>query len=126
MNASAVRLQRDLTDSTVLRNIGIPFSHTILSILSIQKGLRKLILNGKKISEDLDNNWAVVAEAIQTILRRENYPEPYEALKGLTRNNTVLDKSTLHTFIDSLKVNTFIQNELKKISPHNYIGQISK
>ena len=116
------RLQRDLTDSTVLRNIGVPFSHTILSILSLQKGLGKLILNEKKINEDLDNNWAVVAEAIQTILRRENYPNPYEALKELTRNNTTLDKSSLHTFIKSLKVASSLKKELKKISPHNYTG----
>ena len=116
------RLQRDLTDSTVIRNIGVPVAHTILSIRSIQKGLGKLILNEQKIKEDLDNNWAVVAEAIQTILRRENYPQPYEALKELTRNNTVLNKDTIHTFIDSLKISATIKKELKKIAPHNYIG----
>jgi adenylosuccinate lyase len=116
------RLQRDLTDSTVIRNIGVPVAHTILSIRSIQKGLGKLILNEQKIKEDLDNNWAVVAEAIQTILRRENYPQPYEALKELTRNNTVLNKDSIHTFIDSLKISAAIKKELKKIAPHNYIG----
>jgi len=116
------RLQRDLTDSTVIRNIGVPVAHTILSIRSIQKGISKLILNEQKIKEDLDNNWAVVAEAIQTILRRENYPQPYEALKELTRNNTVLNKDTIHTFIDSLKVSSAIKKEFKKITPHNYIG----
>ncbi len=116
------RLQRDLTDSTVIRNIGVPVAHTILSIRSIQKGISKLILNEQKIKEDLDNNWAVVAEAIQTILRRENYPQPYEALKELTRNNTVLNKDTIHTFIDSLKISAAIKKELKKIAPHNYIG----
>ena len=116
------RLQRDLTDSTVIRNIGVPVAHTILSIRSIQKGISKLILNEQKIKEDLDNNWAVVAEAIQTILRRENYPQPYEALKELTRNNSVLNKDSIHTFIDSLKVSSAIKKELKKITPHNYIG----
>jgi adenylosuccinate lyase len=116
------RLQRDLTDSTVIRNIGVPVAHTILSIRSIQKGISKLILNEQKIKEDLDNNWAVVAEAIQTILRRENYPQPYEALKELTRNNSVLNKESIHTFIDSLKISAAIKKELKKIAPHNYIG----
>ncbi len=116
------RLQRDLTDSTVIRNIGVPVAHTILSIRSIQKGISKLILNEQKIKEDLDNNWAVVAEAIQTILRRENYPQPYEALKELTRNNIALNKDSIHTFIDSLKISAAIKKELKKIAPHNYIG----
>ena len=116
------RLQRDLTDSTVIRNIGVPIAHTVISIRSIQKGLGKLILNQQKIKEGLDNNWAVVAEAIQTILRRENYPQPYEALKELTRNNTVLNKEGIHTFIDSLKVSSAIKKELKNITPHNYIG----
>jgi adenylosuccinate lyase len=116
------RLQRDLTDSTVIRNIGVPVAHTIISMRSIQKGLGKLILNEQKIKEDLDNNWAVVAEAIQTILRRENYPEPYEALKSFTRNNSVLNKDTIHTFIDSLKVSSAIKKELKKITPHSYTG----
>jgi adenylosuccinate lyase len=116
------RLQRDLTDSTVLRNIGVPFAHTILAFRSIEKGLAKLVLNQQKITDDLDNNWAVVAEAIQTILRRENYPEPYEALKELTRGNTGINKQTLHAFIDSLKVNAAVKKELKKITPHSYTG----
>lgn len=116
------RLQRDLTDSTAIRNIGVPMAHAILSMKSIQKGLSKLILNENKINEDLDINWAVVAEAIQTILRRENYPEPYEALKQLTRNNSVLNKESIHTFIDSLKVSSAIKKELRKITPHNYTG----
>ena len=116
------RLQRDLTDSTVIRNIGVPVAHTILAMRSIQKGMSKLILNEQKINEDLNNNWAVVAEAIQTILRRENYPEPYEALKQLTRGNAGLNKNSIHTFIDSLKVSPVIKKELKAITPHNYTG----
>jgi len=116
------RLQRDLTDSTVLRNIGVPFAHTILAFKSIEKGLAKLVLNQSKMSEDLENNWAVVAEAIQTILRRENYPEPYEALKELTRGNTGITRESMHTFIDSLKITAAIKKELKSISPHNYTG----
>ena len=118
------RLQRDLTDSTVIRNIGVPVAHTILSIRSIQKGLGKLILNEQKIKEDLDNNWAVVAEAIQTILRRENYPQPYEALKELTRKNAVIDKETIHAFIQSLNISASIKKELKAITPHNYTGRL--
>ncbi len=116
------RLQRDLTDSTVLRNIGVPIAHTILAFRSIEKGLHKLILNEQKIKSDLENNWAVVAEAIQTILRRENYPNPYEALKELTRGNHQLDKTVIHKFIDTLKVNSAVKKELKKITPSNYIG----
>lgn len=116
------RLQRDLTDSTVLRNIGVPVAHTILAIRSIEKGLDKLVLNQAKISLDLDNNWAVVAEAVQTILRRENYPEPYEALKDLTRGNAGINKESMHTFIDSLKISAALKKELKKISPHSYTG----
>ncbi len=116
------RLQRDLTDSTVIRNIGVPVAHTIFAMRSIQKGMSKLILNEQKINEDLDNNWAVVAEAIQTILRRENYPEPYEALKQLTRGNTILNNNSIHAFIDSLKVSPVIKKELKAIAPHNYTG----
>jgi len=116
------RLQRDLTDSTVLRNIGLPFSHTILSFKSIEKGLSKLILNDEKIYADLDNNWAVVAEAIQTILRREQYENPYEALKDLTRGKTGLNKKSIHLFIDTLQVSPAIKKELKAISPHNYTG----
>jgi len=116
------RLQRDLTDSTVLRNIGVPFAHTIVALKSIEKGLEKLVVNTTKMSEDLENNWAVVSEAIQTILRRENYPQPYEALKELTRGNHKIDKKAIHVFIDTLKVDNGIKKELKKITPHNYIG----
>ena len=116
------RLQRDLTDSTVLRNIGVPVAHTILSIKSIEKGLKKLVLNEVKIKADLEANWAVVAEAVQTILRRENYPNPYEALKELTRGNAAIDKNALHKFIDGLQLSSVIKKELKKISPHNYTG----
>ncbi len=116
------RLQRDLTDSTVLRNIGVPFAHIILATRSIEKGLAKLVLNDEKIYDDLDNNWAVVAEAIQTILRRENYPKPYEALKDLTRGKQGINKQTLHQFIDKLKVPVTVRKELKKITPHNYTG----
>jgi adenylosuccinate lyase len=120
------RLQRDLTDSTVLRNIGVPFAHTIIAFKSIEKGLDKLLLNDAKIHEDLENNWAVVAEAIQTVLRRENYPKPYEALKELTRGNNKIDKKVIHQFIDSLKTGAEIKKELKKITPHNYTGVTAK
>jgi adenylosuccinate lyase len=116
------RLQRDLTDSTVLRNLGVPFAHTILSLKSIDKGLDKLVLNKERLSQDLDNNWAVVAEAIQTILRRENYPKPYEALKELTRGKNGIDKQAIHAFIDGLKVSTAVKKELKRITPFNYTG----
>ncbi|HXR84935.1 MAG TPA: adenylosuccinate lyase [Hanamia sp.] len=116
------RLQRDLTDSTVIRNIGVPVAHTILSILSVKKGIGKLILNEEKLHADLDNNWAVVAEAIQTILRRENYPKPYEALKELTRGKTSIDKKAIHSFIDSLKISASLKKELKAVSPFNYTG----
>ena len=116
------RLQRDLTDSTVLRNIGVPFAHTIIAIKSIEKGLSKLVLNEPKLKADLENNWAVVAEAIQTILRRENYPQPYEALKELTRGKNAIDKKSIHLFINKLKISTKIKDELKKITPHNYTG----
>jgi adenylosuccinate lyase len=116
------RLQRDLTDSTVLRNIGTPVAHTILSIKSTEKGLSKLVLNESKLKEDLENNWAVVAEAIQTILRRENYPNPYEALKELTRGKTYIDKKTIHQFITTLKVSAAVKKELKTITPSNYTG----
>jgi adenylosuccinate lyase len=116
------RLQRDLTDSTVLRNIGVPVAHTMIALRSIEKGLDKLIVNDQKLYEDLDNNWAVVAEAIQTILRRENFPNPYEALKELTRGNKKIDKKAIHDFIDGLKINSDIRKELKKITPHNYTG----
>ncbi len=116
------RLQRDLTDSTVLRNIGSPMAHTILAIRSIEKGLDKLVLNQQKMQQDLEDNWAVVAEAIQTILRRENYPNPYEVLKDLTRGNNKINKESMHDFIDSLKINATLKKELKKITPHNYTG----
>jgi adenylosuccinate lyase len=116
------RLQRDLTDSTVLRNIGVPFAHTILSMKSIEKGLSKLIINDASIHADLENNWAVVAEAIQTILRRENFPNPYEALKDLTRGNRQIDKKAIQQFIEGLKIDDNIKKELKKITPHNYTG----
>ncbi|KAA9041021.1 adenylosuccinate lyase [Ginsengibacter hankyongi] len=116
------RLQRDLTDSTVIRNIGVPIAHTILAIKSLEKGLKKLILNQQKLDADLEDNWAVVAEAIQTILRRENYPKPYEALKELTRNNERITQESLHTFIDSLKIKSAIKKELKSFTPFNYTG----
>ncbi len=116
------RLQRDLTDSTVLRNIGLPVAHTILALRSIEKGLQKLVLHGEKIAEDLENNWAVVAEAIQTILRREQFPNPYEALKELTRGNTKITKTSIHHFIDGLEIKASIKKELKNITPHNYTG----
>ncbi len=116
------RLQRDLTDSTVLRNIGVPFAHTIIGFKSLEKGLNKLLLNDEKIYKDLDENWAVVAEAIQTILRRENYPNPYEALKDLTRGKTAINKAAIHQFIDGLKISAAVKKELKAISPHNYTG----
>ena len=116
------RLQRDLTDSTVLRNIGVPVAHTILAIRSIEKGIEKLVLNQAKINEDLNNNWAVVAEAIQTILRRENYPKPYEALKELTRGKASINKKAIHQFITTLKVSAAVKKELKAISPFNYTG----
>jgi len=116
------RLQRDLTDSTVLRNVGTPVAHMTIAIKSIEKGLGKLVLNEVKLKSDLENNWAVVAEAIQTILRRENYPNPYEALKDLTRGNNSIDKKSIHAFIGKLKVSAAIKAELKKITPHNYTG----
>lgn len=116
------RLQRDLTDSTVIRNIGVPVAQTILALLSIEKGLKKLILNEQKLNEDLENNWAVVSEAIQTILRRENYPRPYEALKELTRGNAAINKKVMHHFIDGLNVSSAVKKELKSITPQTYTG----
>ena len=116
------RLQRDLTDSTVLRNIGVPFAHTVIALKSISRGMEKLLLNEDALHRDLENNWAVIAEAIQTILRRENYPNPYEALKGLTRKNEKMNKDSFALFIDSLDVSDTIKNELKTISPFNYTG----
>lgn len=116
------RLQRDLTDSTVLRNIGVPLGHTLIGFEATLKGLDKLLLNADKFAEDLEKNWAVVAEAIQTILRREAYPNPYEALKGLTRTNTAIDKKAIHDFIATLDVPENIKQELLKITPANYVG----
>ncbi len=116
------RLQRDLTDSTVLRNIGVPIAHVSISINSLQNGLSKLILNETAIKADLENNWAVVAEAIQTVLRREQYPNPYEALKELTRGKAKIDKASIHAFINSLKISAALKKELKGITPSNYFG----
>jgi adenylosuccinate lyase len=116
------RLQRDLTDSTVLRNIGVPMAHSYLALRSIEKGMGKLLLNKTKMDEDLEHNWAVVAEAIQTVLRRENFPKPYEALKDLTRGKAGINKGDIHTFIDGLKVPAAVKKELKAITPHNYAG----
>jgi adenylosuccinate lyase len=116
------RLQRDLTDSTVLRNIGVPFGHTLIAFDATLKGLNKLLLNEPKFAEDLEKNWAVVAEAIQTILRREGYPNPYEVLKGLTRTNSVINKEAIHDFIATLEVSDEIKAELMQISPSNYLG----
>lgn len=116
------RLQRDLTDSTVLRNVGVPFGHTLIAFQATLKGLDKLLLNEEKFDQDLENNWAVVAEAIQTILRREAYPDAYEALKGLTRTNEKITQDSIAKFIDTLKVNDEIKHELKQITPRNYTG----
>ncbi len=116
------RLQRDLTDSTVLRNIGVPLAHTLISLKSLEKGISKLIINETAISSDLSKNWAVVAEAIQTVLRRENYPNPYEALKNLTRTNQEINEISIHQFIETLNVSSEIKQELKQISPWNYTG----
>ncbi|ALM07352.1 adenylosuccinate lyase [Sediminicola sp. YIK13] len=116
------RLQRDLTDSTVLRNVGVPFGHTLIAFQSTLKGLNKLLLNKEKFEQDLENNWAVVAEAIQTILRREAYPNPYEALKGLTRTNERISQQSIASFIDTLEVAETIKTELKAITPSNYTG----
>lgn len=116
------RLQRDLTDSTVLRTIGMPFAHTFIAIKATLNGLDKLLLNEQAFHDDLENNWAVVAEAIQTILRREGFEKPYEALKGLTRKNERVTKETVHSFVDTLQINSILKDELKRISPHNYTG----
>ncbi|MEI7509560.1 MAG: adenylosuccinate lyase [Flavobacterium sp.] len=116
------RLQRDLTDSTVLRNIGVPIGHTLIAFEATLKGLNKLVLNEVKFEEDLEKNWAVVAEAIQTILRREGYPNPYEALKDLTRTNAVINKEAIHNFIHTLNISNAIKEELLQISPSNYLG----
>lgn len=116
------RLQRDLTDSTVLRNIGVPMGHTLIGFDATLKGLNKLLLNAQKFADDLEKNWAVVAEAIQTILRRESYPNPYEALKGLTRTNATIDRKAIHDFIDTLEVSEDVKAELLAITPSNYLG----
>ena len=116
------RLQRDLTDSTVLRNIGVPAAHTMISLNSVIKGMNKLVLNEQKMEADLQANWAVVAEAIQTILRRENYPNPYEALKELTRGKSTINQASIHEFIGTLKVSAALKKELKSITPENYTG----
>ena len=116
------RMQRDLTDSTVLRNVGVPFGHTLIALASTSKGLNKLLLNKVKFQEELENNWAVVADAIQTILRREGYPNPYEALKSLTRTNESINQRSIGKFIESLNVSDEIKNELKLITPSNYTG----
>ncbi|HIP35632.1 MAG TPA: adenylosuccinate lyase [Crocinitomix sp.] len=116
------RLQRDLTDSTVLRNVGVPIAHTLIAFKSTLKGLNKLLLNEQKINQDLENNWAVVAEAIQTILRREGFSKPYEMLKGLTRTNSIINKESIRVFIDTLEVSDEIKSELKKITPQNFTG----
>ncbi|WP_413511943.1 adenylosuccinate lyase [Myroides odoratus] len=116
------RLQRDLTDSTVLRNVGVPIGHTLIAFEATLKGLNKLLLNADKFAEDLEKNWAVVAEAIQTILRREGYPNPYEALKDLTRTNTGINKESIHNFIETLAVSDAIKAELKQITPSTYLG----
>ena len=116
------RLQRDLTDSTVLRNIGVPFGHTLISFESLLKGLKKIYVNEVKINKDIEDNWIVVSEAIQTILRREGFSNPYEIMKELTRSNERVDKNSLHDFIDKLDIDDNIKNELKQISPYNYTG----
>jgi adenylosuccinate lyase len=116
------RLQRDLTDSTVLRNIGVPIGHTLIGFEATLKGLNKLLLNPSKLADDLERNWAVVAEAIQTILRREGYPNPYEALKGLTRTNEQMNKETIHKFIETLDVSAAVKKELLQITPSNFVG----
>lgn len=116
------RLQRDLTDSTVLRNVGLPFGYGLIAIKSLERGIGKLLLNEDAIARDLEDNWSVVAEAIQTVLRREGYPKPYEALRDLTRTNAVINKDSLHSFIDTLDVSDSVKTELKNISPYNYTG----
>ena len=116
------RLQRDLTDSTALRNVGVPFAHTSIAFKSLLKGLNKLIIRKDNILADLEKNWAVVAEAIQTVLRREGYPSPYETLKGLTRTNSMVSKESIAKFIETLEVNDELKRELKSISPQNYTG----
>jgi adenylosuccinate lyase len=116
------RLQRDLTDSTVLRNIGVPMGHTVVALKSIQKGLGKLMLNEGQLFDDLEDNWMVIAEGIQVILRREGYPQPYEALKALTRGRSLVTREHLHEFIDALEISDEVKEELKRLTPHNYVG----
>lgn len=116
------RLQRDLTDSTVLRNLGVPMGHTVVALKSILKGLGKLTLNDGKLYDDLEDNWMVIAEGIQVILRREGYPEPYEALKALTRGRAVVTQADLHAFVDGLAISAEVKEELKRLTPHNYVG----
>ena len=116
------RLQRDLTDSTVLRNVGVPMAHTLIALKSVLKGVDKLLINEQKIYYDLEANWAVTAEAIQTILRRENYPNPYDALKHLTRGKERITKQNLYDFIDGLDLSEDLKDELRRVSPHNYVG----
>jgi len=122
MKLPVSRLQRDLTDSTVLRNVGVPIGHSLIAFHSLLKGLNKLIVNTDKINSDLESNWAVVAEAIQTILRREGYPNPYEALLDLTRTNTKITKDSIISFIENLDLSEEVKNELKEITPFNYTG----
>ena len=122
MKLPVSRLQRDLTDSTVLRNVGVPFAHDMIALNSLKKGLGKLILNEKAIEADLERNWAVVAEAIQTILRRENYPNPYETLKALTRTGEAINHETIASFIETLDVSESVKEELRAISPMTYTG----
>jgi adenylosuccinate lyase len=116
------RLQRDLTDSTVLRNVGVPFGHTLIGLQSTLKGLKKLVVNTSKIEDDLNANWAVVAEAIQTILRKEGFPNPYESLKELTRTNATINRDAIHQFIEKLEINESLKTKLKTITPFNYTG----
>merc|ERR1719336_2720844 len=116
------RLQRDLTDSTVLRNVGVPMGHTAIALSSIQRGLGKLMINKAAIDADLEANWAVVAEAIQSILRREQYPKPYEALRDLTRTNEAMTEDRIHSFVDGLNISDNIKEELKAVTPFTYIG----
>jgi adenylosuccinate lyase len=120
------RMQRDLTDSTVIRNIGVPLAHSLIAYRSLLKGLDKLILNEAELARKLDQNWAVVSEAIQTILRRENYPNPYEALKELTRGKEGITRASLEKFIDGLKVPKKTRDELKSVTPQNYLGILPK
>ena len=122
MKLPVSRLQRDLTDSTVLRNVGVPVGHMMIALASTLKGLGKLILHRESINADLDNMWSVVAEALQTILRREGYPKPYETLKALTRTNDVVDEKRIHEFIDTLNVSDAVKAEMRAITPHTYTG----